>query len=442
MILKEVYSDYEKMIMDNKKEHIEDYKKIFKTIEESPAKYQGKPVKFLNQPLFFLEEDYRGLKNITDHMVDILNKVIKQYLEDRTFRSYFDFEPLLEKLILKDPGYSVNIPMARFDVFYKSNGDLQFCELNADGSSGMIHARELQEAIGNSLVMGELKKNYNIKGFELVDSWAKALLENYKEFSKGEEKPQIAIVDFLGEAFSSEFEEFKKTFENLGCKTVIADMRDLVYKEGKLYYEDFRIDCIYRRAVTWEVIENQEKVQGFINAYLDGNVCVVGPLRTQLIHNKIIFSILNDPVKTSFLSKEDRSFIEKHIPYTRIFDPKNKEMLKKTIENKDKFVLKPMDKYDSFGVRMGLDHNKDQWLEVINKEAKEEYILQEVCQVPRLPMAIFEKDNVGFQENNYILGLFVYNEKLQGLYTRTGTKNVIGSAVACDTVPNFIISRK
>jgi len=439
---RKLYNSYEDIVVRNKNIFLKDYEEVVKKVEESPAKYKGDPVEFLHQPMLLSKEDFNRFQSLTDQLIKILNKVINKYIEDEKFRSYFGFSPLLEKLILKDPGYSKNIPMGRFDIFYNLDGSFQFCELNADGSSGMVEARELQKIIGESHTFMVLKESYTLKDYEVFDSWAEALLTNYKEFSNNEEKPQIAIIDWFKGDPPSEFVEFKKTFEKFGCKTVIADPGDLVYKDKTLYYGNFRIDCVYRRAVTWEIIENQDKVQDFINAYLDGNVCVVGPLRSQVIHNKIIFAILHDPVKTPFLSKEEREFVKKHIPYTTEFNIENQDLVGFVINNKDELVLKPMDKYASKGVRIGLDFTKDEWERIIKEEAKEEYILQELCKIPKLPMAMVKDGDVKFVENNYLIGLFMYNEKLQGLYTRTGTKNIIGSVVECYTVPNFIIEEK
>ncbi len=440
-ITRELYNIYEDIVVKNKDTFLKDYSQVMRRVEESPAKYKGNPVEFLYQPMLLGEDDFKRFKSLTDQLIKILNKVIDKYIEDGNFRSYFGFSPLLEQLILKDPGYSINIPMGRFDIFYNLDGSFQFCELNADGSSGMVEARELQKIIGESFAVDTLKKSHILQDFELFDSWAEALLANYKEFSKSEDKPQIAIVDWLDGNPPSEFVEFKKTFENFGCKTVIADPRDLVYRDNKLYYGDFRIDCIYRRAVTWEIIEKQDEVKDFINAYLDGNICVVGPIRSQVIHNKIIFAILHDSTKTPFLTEEEREFVKKHIPYTTIFNIENEELLEFTISNKDELVLKPMDKYASRGVRIGADFTKEEWKNIIKKEAKDEYILQQFCQIPKLPMATVKDNDIKFVENNYLIGLFMYNGKLQGLYTRTGTKNIIGSIVECYTVPNFIVSK-
>ena len=70
--------------------------------------------------------------------------------------------------------------MARFDIFYRNNGEHIFCELNTDGSSGMNEITIIQEVMEKSLAFAELKKNYEIKGFELFNSWLDVLLKNYR----------------------------------------------------------------------------------------------------------------------------------------------------------------------------------------------------------------------------------------------------------------------
>lgn len=438
---RKLFSAYKNKVLNNKDEYINEYKKVLKAVEESPAKYKGKPVEFLFQPLFLMEEDFNRFRALTNQLMSILNKVINQYLIDEDFRKHFGFNPLLEKLILKDPGYDKNVPMGRFDIFYNyDDGSFQFCELNTDGSSGMIEQRELQLIFKNSAALKGLEKNYSYRGFELFQSWVDAFLRNYYQYNKESIKPQVAIMDWLTGDAPSEFIAFKEVFEANGCPTVIVDPSWLEYKDGSLYYGDFRIDCIYRRAVTWEIIERADEAKAFIEAYLAGDVCVIGPIRSQIAHNKNIFAILHDEEKTPFLSEADRRYIKTHIPLTRIFDASNKQLVKHTIDNKDSLVLKPMDKYASKGVRIGRDYSEEQWVSIIEEEAKEEYLLQDFCRLPKMPMAKFNNNDVEFLDFNYIIGLFMYNEELQGVYTRTGTKNIIGSIVECYTVPNYVFS--
>ncbi len=443
MQAKKLFEAYEKKVEEKVELYKQSYGIVVKEVENSVARYKGKPVEFLYQPMFFTHDDIQRFRDLTDDLMRILNKVIEEYLVNEEFRKHFGFTSLLEKMILKEPGYDINVPMGRFDIFYHyDSGNFQFCELNADGSSGMVEQRELQRVFLNSVAIEDFKDKFEIEGFELFQSWVDALLKNYRQYSKNDKKPQVAIIDFFKGNPPSEFVEFQKVFEANGCKTIIVDPRYLKYRDGSLYYEDFRIDCIYRRAVTWEIVENAEEVTDLIDAYLDGNVCVVGPIRSQVIHNKSVFAILHDPQKTPFLTTEERAFVNRHIPFTAIFDNQNKDLVAETIKNKDQLVLKPMDKYASNGVRVGQDYSTEEWVKIINEEAISEYLLQAFCNVPKIPMARFDINEVKFIDHNYIIGLFMYNGKLEGVYTRTGTHNIIGSIVECYTVPNFLVKEK
>ena len=438
-----LFDRYREQVLANRGEYLDSYKQVLREVERSKARYEGKPVEFLYQPMFLSKTDMKRFEKLTQQLHGILKKVTRRYLEDKSFRTHFRFSPLLEELILKDPGYQMDMPMGRFDVFYNFvSGKLQFCELNTDGSTGMEQQQELARIFYQSTALREFKKEYDFDDFELFDSWAGILQRKYKEFTQSSKTPQVAIVDWLGARIPTEFTAFQKTFERAGCRTVIADPRRLIYRDGNLYDKDFRIDCIYRRAVTSEIIERADSVKDFINAYLNGDVCVVGPLRSQIAHNKILFALLHDPGKTPFLTDEERRFVMEHIPFTKIFDAHEPDLIKYTVENKDKLVLKPMDQYAANGVRIGRDYSPDEWLKIIRGEAKEEYILQEFCQVPKIPMAFFTGEKVEFIDTNYMLGLYMYDGNFQGVYTRVGTKNIIASLVECFKVPNFVATPK
>ena len=74
-----------------------------------------------------------------------------------------------------------------------------------------------------------------------------------------------------------------------------------------------RINAIYRRAVTCDIMRNYDKVQPFIKAAENNDVCLIGDFKTQVIHNKIVFKILHDDMTSAFLTDE-----EKPVSYTHL----------------------------------------------------------------------------------------------------------------------------
>jgi len=434
---KNICDKYNNLMISNEKKYLEDLASITKKLNNSNARYKGKIIDFLYQPMFFHKGDIARLKYITGMMMNIIKKCTEEYLKNPTFRKFFDYSQIMEELILVDPGFQNPVPVARFDLFYDK--DYKFCELNGDGSSAMNETNTLEQIFSESEIIKELRRDYEISYYELFNSWLTQLLKIYEEFG-GTRKPNIAIVDFLGLGSNEEFDTFKKAFEEQGYKTIICDPRDMRYEDGKLFAEGIRIDLIYRRAVNREVELRIDEVSDFIQAYKDKAVCVVGPFRSQIMHNKIFFEILCNEEKTSFLNSEEREFIKKHIPETYVL---NENILLKAINNKNKFLIKPKDMYGGKGVICGLDCNNENWNKELNEAVESgDYLLQEFCNFTKKIIPEVINNKFEFSEFKTTLGLFIYNEEFSGLYSRVGKKNVIAGIEESITLPNFIFNKK
>ena len=437
----DLHKGYKEIINSDNDKYLKDYLNVFDAVENSNAKYKGKAVPFLYEPIMFTDEDMENFKRAGEILISITNKVVNKFLESKEYRSKFGYSKLLEELILVDHGYKANVPIGRFDIFYGGGDNFKFCELNTDGSSAMNEDNTIARIVLESEAMKAMKEKYNIDYFELISKWVDESIEIFKEFNSDNEKPNVAIVDFEGSGTPAEFEEFKKAYTDKGYNAVIADPRELKYINGKLYYDDMVIDLIYRRIVTREFIERNEEITDLINAYRDRAVCVIGPIKSQIMHNKIIFKILHGEDTLEFLNEEEREYIKKHIPFTTEFEG-NKEIYVEALKNKDKYVIKPRDLYASKGVYVGKDFNSEEWTKKLDDAWENDYLLQEFCQPYTKELLEYVDGKLVANKFNHILGLFMYNEKLAGLYTRVGKGNVISGLHSYYTVPNLLVSKK
>ncbi len=436
-------SNYKQLIENNSKKYIDDYNKLYKSLEDSPAYFQGEVIPFLYQPLFFKEADIINFKRLTDNLAVILTKVIETYLLEESFRDEFNFSSRLEELIMIDPGYNDSFPMARFDIFYHPDGKSKFCEINTDGSSGMVKTNTLEKHFLDSEIIKDLSDKYKFDYFELVNQWVDKLLEIYTQFSDRDDKPNIAIMDFRECAMISEFKHFKKIIKKRGYSVEIVDPRELSYKQGVLYSNnDFKIDLIYRRAVTTDIMSNYDQIQPLIQAYKNKDVCLIGSFRSQIIHDKLIFSILHSDICEEILTEREINFIKEHIPYTAEVNKLNEKKFNDLLNNHTKYVLKPRDSYGAKGVLIGKDYNLAEWRNKLDRIELDNYLVQEFCQTPKKDMTKFAGDKVRIDKYKYILGLFLYSKEFCGIYTRVGQENVIASVTGCYTVPNFLTSTK
>ena len=436
-----VTKEYIDIIKGDPEKYYRDYLRTVEEAKRSNAKYKGKPIPFLYQPMFFTEEDIERFENITKLIISIANKVTKKYLESPQYRKKFKYPKLLEELILKDPGYNINVPIGRFDLFYGGDGEFKFIEINTDGTSGMNEDNIFSRLLLESQSMERMKEKYDISYFELVDAWVEESLRIYEEFDKKVDKPNIAIVDFMESGITAEFESFKKAYTKKGYKAVIADPRDLKYIDGKLYYGDTKIDLIYRRIVTVEFIEKANEIPDLIQAYKDGAVCVIGSLRSQIMHNKIIFKILHDEETLEFLSEEERKLVKNHIPATDEFGGHERKF-ERVLKNKDSYIIKPIDSYASQGVHAGRDYSQEEWEEILREAWNKDYLFQEFIDPFTRPFVQFEDGELRVWDFKLNIGVYMYNGKFAGAYTRISRENIIFGREGYFSIPSMLFKPK
>lgn len=440
----EAFLRYRSIIKEASVEYSNDFKQIYQQLEDSHAYYKGDVIPFLYQPFFFGQSEEDSFRYITEKLSSILEKVIQEYVTNAEFRAHFNFSSQLEELILVNPGYENNFPMARFDVFYYAPQDIKFCELNADGSSGMVKGNILEDHFKDAAAVNELKKEYQIENWDLVNSWLEAMFESYYQFKDSKEQPNIAIMDFNNYGMVGEFEYFKELLVDRGYRIKIVDPRELEYRNSSLYSDDFKIDLIYRRAVTKDLMDHYQQLDDLWQAYKNHDVCLVGSMRSQIIHNKIIFAILHDREKVSFLTAEEQQFIADYIPSTEVVDTQSEKLLDKIILQQKQLVLKPVDDYGGHGVLIGRDMNSAEWEKEVHRiwKEREDYLAQQFCPLPEKELVEFNNENLEFSSYKYILGLFTYNQSFKGVYTRADKQNVIASSAGCVTLPNFKVQKR
>ncbi len=426
-------------IIEDYSSYYKDFIKINQAVKNSKAIYKGEPVPFLYIPKFFTKKDLIDFNLITTKIFNLVNKTIDLYFKEKEVREIYNFDERLEELILLEKPYSANVPMGRFDIFYYGKGQYKFCELNTDGSSAMNEDMVLSEIMGKSLLLKELKKNYNIHSFELFDTWVSEVDNIRKEAGIVKEEPTLCILDFIHDEPSIEFIEFKKAFEKENYDVIIADPRDLTEENGYLYYEDKKIDIIYRRLVTKDLMEKYDLIPDLIKGIKANKTCIIGNIRSQIVHTKLFFKVLHDERFQKYLTEEEVNYINEHIPMTEKID----EVKEKYLVDQDCLIAKPIDNYASKGVFAGRDLTKEEWIEKLEEVSQSNYLIQEFCQLAYSKNIIFNaEEDYSVKQFRNITGLFVYNESLYGLYSRLGLNSIISGLHDGFTVPSFYIEEK
>ena len=415
-----------------------EYPKVYQAVGQSDAVYKGAPVPFLYVPKMFSPEDIQRFEAILENMFDVVNRTIELYQTEQVVRDFYQFDPRLEALILADHGYDMNVPMGRFDIFYRNDGSFQFCELNTDGSSAMNEEQELSQILTKTAFVEELGKTHKWKSFELFHSWVKTVEEIYGQFSGGKTKPHVAIVDFIDKGSPLEFQVFQKAFVDNGMDCTIIDPRELTFKDGLLYANDQPVDVIYRRLVTRDLMDRYDEIPALIQGIQAGKTCVVGPIKSQVVHTKKFFEALHNETIRAFFTLDQLNFIDAHVPFTAPLT----EVRERFLDHKDDFIIKPIDYYASKGVCAGEDYTPEEWAKVLESNVGDTYLIQTYCKPALTDNLFFDNEGkMSVQAYRNITGMFVYGEKLCGIYSRAGLNAIISGIHDGYTLSTILVEK-
>jgi glutathionylspermidine synthase len=424
-----------------------DFVKTKEAVAHSKAIYKGQPVPYLYIPKLYDKEDTETFEYALKGIHNICKKTIDLYLEKEGIRKLFDFDERLDALIRMPHSYETTVPMGRFDIFYYGPGDFQFCELNADGASAMNEDHELSQILLETKLTNHFKEAFSFDRYELFHSWVsevKSIYADYldqKAIAKGSQNPTVAILDFIDKGSSIEFEVFKEAFLEDGLDCVIVDPRDLICVDGTLFYGKIKIDIVYRRLVTKDLMDRYDEIPQFIQGLKAGKTCVIGPIKTQIIHTKRFFEVLYEPELRQYLNEDEIAFIDKHVPYTRPL--KRDDAFEMYLSHRDNYIIKPIDYYASKGVCAGKDYDDVSWKALLEEKILESFIIQKYCPLA-LVDNLYEAPSGHIEHKTFstITGLFTYNEKLSGVYVRAGLNAIISGLHDGYTMSTLIYKEK
>lgn len=425
----------------------------------SGANYKGNNLCVGYVPKLFSPKQCKLISKAAMTMESIMEKIIEEYIRNPEYRKLFGFDERVAELIIRRPRYKCVLPVTRVDIFLNESDDsFKLCELNTDGTSAMYEDRQSASCFSGTKLYQDIINEFDLKSYELFDTLTKEFLENYKTVKGHVENPHVVVTDFLEMGCSmEEFNHFAKSFEKLGATAEVCEIRNLKRKDNALYSETGRkIDLIYRRAVTSDLMAHYDEATDFITAVINEEVVLMGDFCTQIVHDKRLFVLFSHKMTQALLSLEEIEYLEKHIPLTCWLTDEN--VSKYNIrEEKDKWILKPVDSYGSHGIYPGHKMTEDEWKTTIagmlenNDSEYGMYIAQEFVTPYKtyniIKSDVTENNNKDIEEyellkKSNLTGLYVYCGKFYGVYSRQARGEVISSLYDESLVPTFSASIK
>jgi hypothetical protein len=232
---------------------------------------------------------------------------------------------------------------------------------------------------------------------------------------------------------------------------VIADPREVEYRNGRLMAGDFQITLIYKRVLLHELIERCGIEHDVVRAVREGVVCMVNPFACKILHKKASLAVLSDERNAHLFNAVEREAIAAHIPWTRRLEERETRHDGRTIDlipfirdNRQRLVLKPNDEYGGKGILLGWEVDDATWERGIATGLAEPYIVQQRIALPSEPYPSVADGRVHVVDRMLDTAPYVFNgEYMDGCLTRLSTAALLNvTAGGGSTVPTVIVEKR
>lgn len=372
---------------------------------------------YCDKPFYIEEDSSEKLKNNGIIIDKLNNKILKGiYKEHSEVFDYLEDFPL-SKEIFNLKREIQNTFWTRFDGFIKEDGEVFFSEFNYDKPCGQ---REI-------IVTGEMNTINNINK-KFLEVFIRSLKNTIKDNFRDKDNINIGVLVDPAHYEEAHVSYFLKEIieENVkAVKVVSFGPKNLMVEDEKVKAFDDYIDIIIKLYPT-EYLFEVSNIKQVLEVYEKGNVVFFNDPRAIVLQAKSYFAYLWYLVenKSHLLSKEEIQAIKDSIPRTMIYSEDKYDYI---LENKDKYLLKPLLGRYSENIFIGLEHNLDQWKKKIEyvKSSGKKFVIQEFFKIKK-EKAYAISDNLGTKplEGYGNFGVFINNNEFSGICLRWSTEFV------------------
>ncbi|HUF51996.1 MAG TPA: hypothetical protein VMN60_14325 [Longimicrobiales bacterium] len=388
MALQRAIDDYHALLSDDVGQ--ESQAQLDVQLRQRGLFFGERPLCTVLRPRFLTAAQYEFLQRRVGLLLPAFDRCYDRAIEDGAFRQQFRLLDWEETLIQHHPGFRDPSPVSRLDAFFThERGGLRFTEYNAETPAAAAYNDVLAEVTFGLPIMRLFLRRYDVRPQPARHLVMHALLESYRSWSGRREKPRIAILDWREVPTYSEFVITADYFRSQGLDCVIADPREVEFRNGRLFAGDMQVDLIYKRVLITELIERGGLDHPIVRAVRAGAVCMVNPFRCKILHKKASLAVLSDEQNQHMFSDEERDAIAAHIPWTRVvaerhtdFHGQDVDLIDFVRHNRDRLVLKPNDEYGGSGIVLGWDVSDSDWDSALALALEQPCIVQERIVLP------------------------------------------------------------
>lgn len=411
--------------------------------------FGDRPLCSVLRPRLLTAQQYDFLQRRVAPLLRAFDRIYRAALEDAAFRAQFGLLDWEEELIRDDPGFADPSPVSRLDTFFvHERAGLRCTEYNAETPAAAAYGDVLAEVFYGLPVMRRFLRRYTVRPLPARHHVLHALIAAYQEWSGRRTLPRIAILDWREVPTYSEFVISAEYFRSQGLDCVIADPREVEYRNGRLHAGDGPVDLIYKRVLITELVERGGLQHPVVQAVRDGVVCMVNPFRCKILHKKASLAVLSDDRNAQLFSADEQAAIDAHIPWTRVvaerhsrFHGEEIDLLPYLAAHRERFVLKPNDEYGGAGIVLGWEATDTEWQAALKAALAQPFIVQERIALPTESYPSLVDGRVVFAERILDTAPFVFHGAyMDGCLTRLSTASLVNvTAGGGSSLATFVV---
>ena len=139
------------------------------------------------------------------------------------------------------------------------------------------------------------------------------------------------------------------------------------------------------------------------------------------------------------MSEKEQEYVRKHVPLTVKLEH-GKFDYEDVLNHKNNWIIKPEDSYGSQRVFAGVECEEAEWKEKVDEAIGKDYLLQEFC----LPyetknLDLMQQKEAAYRNYSNLTGMFVYNGRFQGIYSRISKSEIISTQYSEMALPTMVV---
>jgi hypothetical protein len=425
-----VIADLNKRLLDKYCNDTVLFEELVAVQNELGLLYGDRPTIPFLRPHFLTRTQYDSVMKAAETIAIAAESLTFAALEDTSLLDRLDVTDLERRLVAVDPGYSSVCASGRLDTFFDGD-DFKFLEYNAETPSGPSDQHQIEAVLNRIPLLREFLSETPHWRPKPRSKLLETLIRCYREHGGKERKPNIAIVDWEGVSTEPEFYVLKDYFESMGYRTLVCDPSELEYEGEALHAGPFRVDILYKRVLIHELLEKYGANHPIVEAYEDGDLCMINSFRVKIAHKKMSFGIFSDEEYAGLFTDLQLETFRRHIPWTRKVEEAKTTFKGKTIDipefilkEKDTLLMKPNDDYGGAGITLGWEATYSDWETALAEALDGSFVVQEKAPVGKEEFPVY--GSVAKLEALLVdFDPYLFNNKAEGGMVRLSASSLV-----------------